>query len=282
MIRRGVVLAVTLALAGCVSADGSYKMPNLRELTSKGIEGAASPHWAGLSELGGIQTALMHSRLAKTPIAYDEIAYAYNDVWAASDEFKRRDAIAAARERIDRANAQLEGVKSFVVRVDFPLPAYDFEKGGFPSGLSNATCIPMPEVTTHIRGASYAIALTNGASFSVARVPVHAAREALGRDLEPPHDRPLGAGNPLVPEKGKRSFSNPVRREGVVDEDDVMPRLRRRIPDPPLGEEHPHKRSRERVLLEQRRRDRRSPLLQDFVAILVAAPRVEVRTPDGE
>jgi hypothetical protein len=179
---RFVVLLSFVSLAGCLTPAGTYQVPDLGTAAASAIAKAADPKWAPLLPLGPLQTALIYSRFAKTPIPYEEIAYCYDDVRFAHDEFVRRDRIADSHGRIDRANQQLEGVKSLFLTVNFTLPEYDFAKGGLATGLSDTTYAMREIPQGGVKVASYAVLLANGSSFAFAPAPESAVRSAAARD----------------------------------------------------------------------------------------------------
>lgn len=174
-------MAVVVGVAGCVTApDGSYQPFKLESAIGSAVRNATDSSWAPLTALGEIQTALVYARVGKTPIPYGELAFAYDDVVAASDEFQRRDRIKAARERIDRANAQLEGVTSFVVRTEVVLEKYDFEKGGFTTGLESLSFRPFLNNIQHmVKAEPYQVSMLNGQAFAFVPVPEEKAQKAL-------------------------------------------------------------------------------------------------------
>jgi hypothetical protein len=178
---RGTLLVAIVALGGCVASDGQVHALHFSEMAAMATAPTPPPQtrWSTLPELGSIETALLHDRLAKTPIAYDEIAYAYKDVAGALDEFQRRDRIAAARARIDEVDRRLDKNKTLSLRIAQVLPDYDFGKGGFVTSLTDQTIIPRPSFVTGIRGSPYAIALSNGARFAFVPVSESTARTAL-------------------------------------------------------------------------------------------------------
>jgi hypothetical protein len=136
-----------------------------------------------IPDLGPIQTALLHARVAKTAIPYEQIAYAYPEVAAASDEFVRRDRMAAVRERLDYVAKQLEHAERLVLHMRYTLPDYDFQRGGFTTGLADTSYVAWIGAATGMKGPPCAVLLTNGARFAFAPVEASTARHALQQDI---------------------------------------------------------------------------------------------------
>lgn len=133
--------------------------------------------------LAPIPTALVWARVAGAPVSYDEVAYGYPELGGGLDEFQRRDRLAATRTRLERLDRELATERVFIVLLDDTLKDYDFARGGFPTMLTNKSYVPMPSAITGMKGAPYAIALTNGADFGFVQAGEAGARKALERDI---------------------------------------------------------------------------------------------------
>lgn len=189
MRRSMAVTTVAWLLAGCVAAQS-------------GGEPARSPLPRLLAP---IPTALVWARVAGAPVPYDEVAYGYPELGGGLDEFQRRDRLAAARAKLEKLDRELARERLFIVLVDDTLKDYDFTRGGFPNTLTNKSYIPMPSAITGMKGAPFAIALTNGTDFGFVAVGDSVARKALERDITRQAQlelvvEPVAAGTrPLIP-----------------------------------------------------------------------------------
>lgn len=155
--------------------------------------------------LAPIPTALVWARVAGAPVEYDEVAYGYPELGGGLDEFQRRERLAAARTKLERLNRELATERVFIVLLNDTLKDYDFARSGFPTMLTNKSYVPMPSVITGMKGAPFAIALTNGADFGFVAVGDSVARKALERDITRQAQlelqvEPVAAGTrPLIP-----------------------------------------------------------------------------------
>lgn len=127
-------------------------------------------------KLDNLRAGFLFHRLSKMPVKLEDFAVAFPEVGQASDEFERRDVLAKVKPDLEDAQRSVATAKSFLIAIRSKLGDYDFDRKGFPTGISETTFVPF-DVGAFGADPHYAVSLKNGAEYSLLQMEEGEARK---------------------------------------------------------------------------------------------------------
>lgn len=143
-----------------------------------GIETRAADPEADAVRLNGDSAPFAYNAYAAIPTPESQLAAIISvDYRRAPDEFTAQELLSKIRPVIETRVEESKAVEHWRVVIDSRLAQFDFQRGGFPTGMNSDTFVPF--------GNFYAVTFSNISDFSLVPVPVEEAKklaEALRRD----------------------------------------------------------------------------------------------------
>jgi hypothetical protein len=145
------VVTACLLLAGCAAPS-------------------AAAHWAALPVLGPLQAGLLYQREGLVP-PDERLAFALGDVCGERDETARRDAVVAARPRLERAFWEASTRPAWTIPLRQVMGSYDPQHGGFTIGLHTGSVVRFDRSDFCRQDLTYLVAFENGDAYGFLRLP---------------------------------------------------------------------------------------------------------------
>lgn len=166
-ILQKAVFAGLVVLSGSALAGGPSSPPSEPDAT----ETDGTP-----VKLDNLRAGFLFHRLSKTPVKLEDFAVAFPEVGQARDEFERRDVLARVKPDLEDAQRSVATAKTFLIAIRSNLGDYDFDRKGFPTGISETTFVPF-DVGAFRGEPHYAVSLKNGAEYSFLQMQEEEARK---------------------------------------------------------------------------------------------------------
>ena len=181
--------ALICAATGCATPGASTRAPTAGWPAAHATSTAAPApvertavsgeerHWQELPRFRSVQIALLYSHLGKTDPSYDDLAWFYESVSKAPDEFTRSDAIARARSQLAKEDGKLRHVRNFVITSSEVLNApyaYDSQRKGWASPVKRVAGFTYDLPRAHV---AFAVRFSNADRLAFIPMGEEAARE---------------------------------------------------------------------------------------------------------
>ncbi len=170
--------ALICAVTGCVTPGVSSQTPTPADAPAeKGAVSAEERHWQELPRFRSVQIALLYSHLSKTAPSYDDLAWLYDSVSKAPDEFTRRDAILRARSKLAKEDSELRHLRNFVItssEIMNTLYQYDSQRKGWASPFRHVASVTYGLPQAHV---AFAVRFSNAERLEFIPMGEEGARE---------------------------------------------------------------------------------------------------------